>query len=229
MEHPFQRIAPPSPLAQGYCIDARRAQAEYCDALIAQLKAGYGTAEHVVYRGETFGIDDAREMRRRAYLSSAAKTFFIISAEHITPEAQNALLKIIEEPPKETHFFILAPSVNTLLPTLRSRLQLIRCAPQSLSEKRKTEIAEFLTQHPGERLRAVAQYASDKTWVAALLADTEQFFVDARHKKEHQISDDVWANAVSLIGRMNKEITKPGSAARLIAEYVSVALPTLKS
>lgn len=229
MDYTFQCISPPAPLAQGYCIVARRAQAEYCDALIAQLKAEYGAAEQVVYRGETFGIDDAREARRRAYLSSAAKTFFIVSVEHTTSEAQNALLKIIEEPPKETHFFILAPSANTLLPTLRSRLRLIRCPPQSLSEKRKAEIAEFLMQHPGKRLRAVAQYASDKTWVAALLADTEQFFVDARHKKEYQIPDTLWADVVTLIGRMNQEITKPGSAARLIAEYVSVTLPTLKS
>lgn len=230
MEISFQHILSLLPLAQGYCIETGRTPAAaYCDALTASLKTAYEAAEQAVYSGESFGIDDAREVRRRAYLSIGAKTFFIISAGQITHEAQNALLKIVEEPPQETHFFIFTPSADALLPTLRSRLRLVRCVPRPLSEKRKKEIIEFLTWRPAERLRAITRYISDKTWLAALLADTEQFFVDARRNKEHQIPDDVWADAVSLIGRMNKEITKPASAARLIAEYISVTLPTLKS
>lgn len=226
-ENPFQNICASLPLAQGYCIDTRRISTEHLRALTAWLRAQYDTAEQVIYRSESFGIDDAREIRRRAHLSSVAKKFFIIATARITPEAQNALLKIIEEPPQETHFFIFTPFAGALLPTLRSRLQLIQCAPQPLSEKRKEEITKFLMQHPAERLRAVAQRASDKTWVAVLLSDTEQFFVDARRKKEFEIPDDVWTDAVALIGRMNQQIAKPASAARLIAEYISVTLPIL--
>ena len=74
----------------------------------------------------TLSIDEARNIAELQERKSAGggKKIFIISAESITEEAQNALLKVLEEPTSETHFFILSPQ-DTLLPTLRSRLHSI--------------------------------------------------------------------------------------------------------
>ena len=44
----------------------------------------------------------------------------------ITVEAQNALLKLLEEPPVYAHFFLIIPSAHLLLPTVKSRLSMIR-------------------------------------------------------------------------------------------------------
>lgn len=76
---------------------------------------------------ETFGIDESRHLKELHSTKgfSAGKRIFIIEFNSITHEAQNSLLKIFEEPHEHTHFFIITPSASILLPTLRSRLQII--------------------------------------------------------------------------------------------------------
>ncbi|HRX85962.1 MAG TPA: hypothetical protein P5572_13165 [Phycisphaerae bacterium] len=58
-----------------------------------------------------------------------AKVFIVREADAITPSAQNALLKTLEEPPPATFLFLLAASLDDLLPTTRSRCQLIGFGP----------------------------------------------------------------------------------------------------
>jgi hypothetical protein len=71
-------------------------------------------------------VDAARELLRAAQVSpfeARGQVFVVASAESLSGEAANALLKVLEEPPRSAprHFFLLAPSRLDLLPTLRSR------------------------------------------------------------------------------------------------------------
>jgi DNA polymerase-3 subunit delta' len=71
-------------------------------------------------------VDATREMLRTAQVSpfeARGQVFVIANAESLTGEAANALLKSLEEPHASAprHFFLLAPSRQDLLPTLRSR------------------------------------------------------------------------------------------------------------
>jgi DNA polymerase III delta prime subunit len=84
---------------------------------------------------ETFTIDDARELKSLAgtrpimansnSVDLAGKKIFILTMNGITVEAQNALLKLLEEPPEYAHFFLIIPSAHLLLPTVKSRLSMI--------------------------------------------------------------------------------------------------------
>ncbi len=58
-----------------------------------------------------------------------AKVFIIRDADRITPQAQNALLKTLEEPPPTTFLILLANSVEQLLSTTRSRCQVVGFSP----------------------------------------------------------------------------------------------------
>lgn len=76
------------------------------------------------------GIEAVRELQHFASLKvpghGAARTrrFILIPEAHnLTTEAQNALLKLLEEPPQDTHFILTANSSQALLPTIRSRTQ----------------------------------------------------------------------------------------------------------
>lgn len=60
-----------------------------------------------------------------------ARVVIVDSAQSMNPQATNSLLKAIEEPPPETFFIILIDELSQVLPTLRSRLQLVRFAPLS--------------------------------------------------------------------------------------------------
>jgi DNA polymerase III delta prime subunit len=60
---------------------------------------------------------------------SRARIVIIDQAHLLNPQAANALLKVVEEPPPETYFILVTPEFSLLLPTLRSRVQRIRFAP----------------------------------------------------------------------------------------------------
>src|SRR6185295_9777727 len=71
-------------------------------------------------------VEATRELLRTAQVSpfeARGQVFVIASAESLSPEAANALLKSLEEPhlTAARNFFLLAPSRLDLLPTLRSR------------------------------------------------------------------------------------------------------------
>lgn len=76
------------------------------------------------YRLPQVGIDDVRTLISDAYRrpgGQATVQTLIVATEFITVEAQQALLKIIEEPPVSTHFIFVIPAGYTFLPTLESR------------------------------------------------------------------------------------------------------------
>jgi len=74
-------------------------------------------------------VDHIREIRKEAYLSANDldfKVFVITEAHRMNEAAQNALLKLLEEPPKGVYFFLLCESGSRLLPTVLSRAILLR-------------------------------------------------------------------------------------------------------
>lgn len=73
---------------------------------------------------EDFKIEDAKEVISEAYKSESQTKTLILGAKSFTIPAQNALLKILEEPPPNIAFLLLAPNKSTFLPTVRSRLSL---------------------------------------------------------------------------------------------------------
>lgn len=70
---------------------------------------------------ERFGIEESRELISLTSLKNVADATFLIGAATITSEAQQALLKLFEEPQRGTTFVILIPH-GSLIPTLRSRM-----------------------------------------------------------------------------------------------------------
>ena len=71
-------------------------------------------------------MDQARKIGLDSGRKSFAggRKFFLIETNIVGEEAQNALLKIFEEPTEDTHFFVIMPQ-DILLPTLRSRMQMV--------------------------------------------------------------------------------------------------------
>lgn len=73
---------------------------------------------------DDFKIEDAKEVIAEAYKSEETTKTLILGAKSFTIPAQNALLKILEEPPRNIVFVLIAPTKSTFLPTVRSRLSL---------------------------------------------------------------------------------------------------------
>lgn len=79
----------------------------------------------VAYYKDDFLIDDAREVIREAYIAEENTKTLILAAKSFNEACQNALLKVLEEPPRNIEFIIIAQSKAALLPTVRSRLPLV--------------------------------------------------------------------------------------------------------
>lgn len=90
---------------------------------------------------KTIGVDAVRDFMASVYLTPSElnfKFYIFDGADDITPQAQNALLKIIEEPPRNVYLFLLCENAYSLLTTVRSRAQ--RVALQIFEEK---ELADY--------------------------------------------------------------------------------------
>jgi len=76
----------------------------------------------VTFVRDDFLIDDAKSVIAEAYVSERETKYIVLAAKQFNVYSQNALLKLLEEPPTNIVFVIIVPSKSVLLPTVRSRL-----------------------------------------------------------------------------------------------------------
>jgi DNA polymerase-3 subunit delta' len=90
----------------------------------------------------SIGVDDVRELVRTAALAPVGRRYQVMvieDADRLTESAANALLKAIEEPNARTVWLLCAPTVEDVLPTIRSRTRLV-----VLATPKTDEVAAFL-------------------------------------------------------------------------------------
>lgn len=97
------------------------------------------------------GVEDAREITARASARALTeRRVFVIAAAQMTVEAQNALLKTLEEPAGDALFFLIVPSPETLLPTLRSRATVLEIA--ATENDQPIDVQAFFKAGPEKRI-----------------------------------------------------------------------------
>lgn len=95
----------------------------------------------------SIGVDDVRELVRISALAPVGDRYQVMvieDADRLTEPAANALLKAVEEPNARTIWLLCAPTVEDVLPTIRSRTRLVVLATPSTSE-----VADFLRTREG--------------------------------------------------------------------------------
>ena len=105
----------------------------------------------------SLGVDEVRDLVRRSALSPVGRRWQILvveDADRLTEQANNALLKAIEEPNDRTVWMLCAPTVEDLLPTIRSRCRMV-----TLTTPSDDEVAEFLVRSAGVDA-ALASYSA---------------------------------------------------------------------
>ena len=73
-----------------------------------------------------FKIEHAKAVINESYISESQTKYIILGAKSYNTISQNALLKVLEEPPRNIEFIIIVPTKANLLPTVRSRLPIIQ-------------------------------------------------------------------------------------------------------
>ena len=106
---------------------------------------------------KTLGVDPIRELAETIYIAPNdldVKFYLIPDADNMTPQAQNALLKMLEEPPSGVYFMLLCENSANLLPTVKSRAPILKL--QKFSDE---ELSRLLLEN---EKNAVKLKAADK-------------------------------------------------------------------
>lgn len=113
----------------------------------------------------TIGVDEVRLFRDDMFLSATEsdyKIYIIDDAGRLTPQAQNALLKVLEEPPSKVVIILLTTSDDAILTTIKSRAQYV-----NMQKFTPDELDEYFTRggtsgaFPGGEARAELLLCAD--------------------------------------------------------------------
>ena len=157
----------------------------------------------------TIGVEDIRSQINNDIVikpySSPSKIYIINEGEKMTPQAQNALLKTLEEPPEYAVILILTTNMDALLPTVLSRCVALNMKPVSDALVKKYLMEQLAI--PDYKANICVAFARGNIGKAKLLASSEEF---------EKVKDE----AISLVKNINDmEIHEIVKAIKKISEY----------
>lgn len=167
-----------------------------------------------IYDQESLSIAHVRALALEAILRPVHREHrtFIIACDTLLHEAQNALLKLFEEPNAETAFYLIIPREDMLLPTLRSRLHVLAVE----EENRDTGVFESFRKAPySERLTLIQEKlaAEDSMWVESVV---HGFEVYAEMKRDTRLMHEAM--------RTQSYIHTNGSSKKMLLEHLALTL-----
>ena len=149
---------------------------------------GYG-GDEAAQSKSSIGIGEVRALQREANLKpfeGGTRVFIVEDAERLTPEAANALLKTLEEPPDQVVLVLLASEPSVLPPTVLSRCRLIELRPMPVEQ-----VAHELRSRNGAdslRIEEIARLSGGRLgW--ALRAVREPELIDGRAERLQEVRD----------------------------------------
>ena len=131
-------------------------------AILDELKAQRTTESFTIIKSEDdkgkpkeFLVEHAQKAIEKAYVASENLNYIILVAPKFSDIAQNRLLKVIEEPPRNKAFIIITESKSALLDTIKSRLPVTILHDNSLEEQLSLDLEnlnlsrayEFVQEH----------------------------------------------------------------------------------
>lgn len=181
---------------------------------------GYETiAVHNQYRQAQFGIDDVRALISVAYRrpeGAEVERLLLVATEFITEEAQQALLKLIEEPPVSTRFIFVLPEGYSLLPTLESRFERAGSLGGSAVS---TAFADFIKAPLANRLTLIEEHLKrkDHSWQAEIKKGLLGYLND-RPKS-------LPASVLSELEYVSRLLLTRGASNKFLLEHLALTLP----
>lgn len=157
----------------------------------------------------TISVDDIRSQLNHDIVikpySSRYKIYIVDEAEKMNPQAQNALLKTIEEPPAYGVILLLTTNADSFLPTIRSR-----CITLNLKSVKSEVIRGYLMSHyqiPDYQADVCTAFAQGNVGKAIQLASSEDF-------------NELKASAIQLMKRLEDiDLYEMSAAVKQISEY----------
>jgi DNA polymerase III delta prime subunit len=182
-------------------------------------------------------IDDVRALQLRAIQSARTEAgkVVVLMTERIFTPAQNALLKLLEEPPPSVIFIMAVPRPGILLPTVLSRL--VPLPAQSVAEAPYAYAASFIAGSDSEREKMVGKI------VERARADQDQVKQQARadaaalvegliallHKNQHQYAPHEYRACMEDAHTFLATLHSSSAPLKPMLEHLRLVFPTAKA
>jgi DNA polymerase-3 subunit delta' len=129
--------------------------------------------------GESIKIESVRNLIDRLSMTrqSKYKIVLIQSLERMTTEAANSFLKILEEPPPRTIFILTTNDIRLLLPTIVSRVRVVKFNPVSAAYLTK-KLRELYPDYDEEAIKQVSLFSLGRTGKAIHLMESPEALAD---------------------------------------------------
>lgn len=169
----------------------------------------------MVLEFERMSIKEVRTLIYEAGMRPTERLYrvFIISCGSILHEAQNALLKLFEEPNAHTVFYFIIPRMDMLLPTLKSRFHVLGIEDRgSVSPLTK----DFFTAAYADRLALITKKidAEDSLWIQTLIESLAGY---AHMAMQPELIRDVLF--------LESYIHTSGSSKKMLLEHIALSIP----
>lgn len=152
-----------------------------------QIVQELAPALHVSIYYEDFLIDHVKEVVKAAYIAESETKYIIIGSMSLNQYVQNALLKLLEEPPPHIRFILVVPSKSILLPTVLSRLPYFR-----VKEREEHQVFALDFSFKNFDLQALNSFLKShervskrdgKLVLQALFAEATRYYPSLNHKQ----------------------------------------------
>lgn len=181
----------------------------------------------------SLGIEIIKRLQGKAILKPLKgknKAVIITKSELLTIPAQNALLKLLEEPPNNTYIFLLTNTMDIFLPTIISRCQVITAQSDSLIsaeevEKLHIQMVSWQKLSSGDALKIAEKLAKDKEETINLLkkiliVGSSQLITNRGDQQQIlQLAEELKA-----FQKAYKTLTTTNTNPRLILEHLFLSL-----
>lgn len=187
-----------------------------------------GNPDFVMCEYESFGIDEARrvkEMQSRKNIG-LKKQIIVLAFSFISHQAQNSLLKVLEEPASNTFFFIIVPNSGIFLPTVLSRVCVISF--KSIPEEGGISVEAFLSSKSPVRMKMLQKVVEEKDKPSAILLT--EGLMQSLHKsfsKESHLSRE-GASVLADIEKCRSYLYDSGSSVKMILEHLALTIPRVE-
>ncbi len=176
-----------------------------------------GNPDYFAREVDVFTIDDAHLLTRYTTRTPVGeRKIVLVIAGIMTNEAQQALLKTIEEPAPQTHIIVVVPGVSELLPTVRSRMRVLVPQAPDMHEDVVHQASAFLHGTLLARMTIAQKLTAAKDITAA------RQFVDACLTVAHAAGDYA---ALRIIAYTRQYLTARGPSLKLLLENFAIQLP----
>ncbi len=164
-------------------------------------------------------IEDARSVKENANLKPLYGNFrfVLVSANKLGREASESLLKILEEPPKETKIIIVTPNPKFISPTILSRMVKVKDSFRHVDE----EVLSFLKKDSLARLKIVEGFLKNEDFNSVNFLDQLENAIS----RANLLDNKEFRESVLDIYKSKEALQIAGTSKKQILEYIALTLP----